>query len=95
MDTNFALEYLEVELEKREAPYSQNRVKNDLQHARILQSFEEVKKIITTLKLPNKSNPKEWRTFRRTTQLLDKSRKQNFKYTFPIAEELYNVYKLT
>ena len=58
-------------------------------------NFDEVRKIITTLKLPNKSNPKEWRTFRKHTQLLDRSRKQDFKYTFPRAEELYKVYKLT
>lgn len=89
------LAYIEEELEKREVPYSKNRAKNDLQHARTLQSFNEVRKIITTLKLPNKSNPKEWRTFRKHTQLLDRSRKQDFKYTFPRAEELYKVYKLT
>ena len=89
------LAYVEEELEKREVTYSKNRAKNDLQHARTLQSFNEVRKIITTLKLPNESDPKEWTTFRRTTQLLDKSRKQNFKYTFPRAEELYKVYKIT
>ena len=89
------LAYTEEELEKREVSYSKNRAKNDLQHARTLQSFDEVRKIITTLKLPNKSNPKEWRTFRKHTQLLDRSRNQDFKYTFPRAEELYKVYKLT
>ncbi len=82
---------LKEELERR---YNLLTIENAEDYKRISEIYNQVKKVITTLELPNQSNSIQWEMFKSTTRKLDISRNENFKDTFPKTEKLYQIYHL-
>ena len=83
---------LKSELEERLSTLDKTHKESPEDHHRISEVYRQVSKVITTLELPNQSNPTQWNMFKSTTLKLDKSRNENFKETFPRTEKLYQIY---
>ena len=58
-----------------------------------IEVYRQAKKVIDTLKLPNKSDSEQWKELIRQTVELDKMRNENFAESFPEAEKIFNIYK--
>ena len=87
------LAILEPEMEKRMQKVEDMKYNLDIiEYEYLKATYRQAKKVIDTIKLPNKSNLAQWIELRRQTLALDEMRGENFSETFPEAEEIFQMY---